>query len=67
MRVDRLDRGRMRCDELGQAAGRDRPRGDAELPADRRDDAVDLPGKAVDDADWSPPTVVLPITLGGST
>ena len=40
---------RVRRDQLGQAAGRDDLRLDAELAADRCDDAVDLAGEAVDE------------------
>ena len=39
----------MRRDELGEPAGGDRLRVDAELAADARDDLVHLPDEAVDE------------------
>src|SRR4051812_6829982 len=47
--VDSRDRLCVRRNQLRQAAGRDHLRLGAELAADARDDAVDLPGEAVDE------------------
>ena len=56
----------MRRDQVGEAAGRDGLGVDAQLLADVLDDPVDLAGEAVDEAGLEPPTVVLPITVGGA-
>ena len=48
-RVDRGDRARVRRDQVGEAAGRDRRRVGPELAADRVDDPVHLAGEAVDE------------------
>ena len=50
MRVDAVERARVRRDQVGEAARGDRLRLDAELLADPADDAVDLAGEAVDEA-----------------
>ncbi len=59
------DRLRVRCDEVGEAARRDRLRSDAELAPDATDDPVDLAREAVDEPDCRPATVVFPMTDGG--
>ena len=48
-RLDVADRAGMRRDEVDEAAGPDHRRLDAELAADRVDDAVHLAGESVDE------------------